>query len=254
MDLEKIGKFIAKCRKEKNLTQTQLADKLNMSDKSISKWETGKGMPDASIMLELCTYLDISVNELLSGEHLKEEQYHEKATENIINIAKESDKNKKIKNRIILVLIAVFILLLVILIINILYKNIMISMAYDSRLIECNIENNNIICSFNCSSLVTLYWQQINTNEETLLFINGKMMLENKIRSHYEAWDSMAQLNSGRSSHFKSQIIIEKNKDIIDCKEKIKVYYTNISFNKIKNANQNELQEIIKQSHLIAET
>ena len=77
MNQEKIGKFIAECRKEKNLTQVQLAEILNMSYKSISKWETGRGMPDSSIMLELCEALGISVNELLSGEHLIEEQYKE---------------------------------------------------------------------------------------------------------------------------------------------------------------------------------
>ena len=89
MNQEKIGKFIAKCRKDKNLTQSELADKLNISNKAISKWETGRGMPDASIMLELCTYLGITVNELLSGEKLEEREYKEKANENIINIAKE---------------------------------------------------------------------------------------------------------------------------------------------------------------------
>ena len=71
MNQEKIGKFIAKCRKDKNLTQGELADKLNISNKTISKWETGRGMPDASIMLELCEYLGITVNELLSGEKLE---------------------------------------------------------------------------------------------------------------------------------------------------------------------------------------
>ena len=103
MNQEKIGKFIAKCRKDKNLTQSELADKLNISNKAISKWETGRGMPDASIMLELCTYLGITVNELLSGEKLEEREYKEKANENIINIAKESEKNKKVKNKIIII-------------------------------------------------------------------------------------------------------------------------------------------------------
>lgn len=79
------------------------------------------------------------------------------------------------------------------------------------------------------------------------------MLLQNKIHSHFETWDSMAQLNSGETSNFNSGLIIDKNRDIIDCKERIKVYYTNVSFNKIKNANQNELQEIIEHSHLIAE-
>ncbi len=253
MNQEKIGKFIAECRKEKNLTQVQLAEKLNMSYKSISKWETGRGMPDSSIMLELCNYLGISVNELLSGEHLKEQEYQEKANENIISIARESDKNRKIKNRIIVVIVAIFLCLLLIFIINIAYKNIKTNIKYNDRLVECKIENDNIICSFNGSSLVTLYSQKVNTDKETLIFINGKMLLQNKIHSHFETWDSMAQLNSGENLRFKSEIIINKNTDIKNCKDKIKVYYTNVSFNKIKNASQNELEKIIEQSNLMAE-
>ena len=79
------------------------------------------------------------------------------------------------------------------------------------------------------------------------------MLLQNKVRSHFETWDSMAQLNDGKYTRLKSEIIINKNKDIVDCKEKIKIYYTNISFNKIKNASHDELKGIIENSHLIAE-
>ena len=68
MDQIKIGKFIAECRKNANLTQMQLSEKLGITDKAISKWERGISMPDTSIMLELCDILGISVNELLSGE------------------------------------------------------------------------------------------------------------------------------------------------------------------------------------------
>lgn len=67
MNQKEIGKFIAKCRKEKNLTQAQLAEKLGITDRAVSKWETGNSMPDSSIMLELCGILGITVNELLSG-------------------------------------------------------------------------------------------------------------------------------------------------------------------------------------------
>ena len=253
MNQEKIGKFIAECRKEKNLTQVQLAEKLNMSYKSISKWETGRGMPDSSIMLELCNYLGINVNELLSGEHLKEEQYQEKANENIINIAKESDKNRKNKNRIVAVVAVIFLCVLLMLFANIVYNNIETNVAYDDRLVECKFENDNIICTFNGSSLVTLSSQKVNTDDETLIFINGKMLLRNKINSHFETWDSMAQLNSGDNLHFNSTITINKNTDFTDYKEKIKVYYTNVSFNKIKNANESELNKIIEQSNLMAE-
>ena len=62
MDLEKIGRFIAECRKEKGITQAQLAEKINITDKAVSKWETGKGLPDVSIMIELCNILGINVN------------------------------------------------------------------------------------------------------------------------------------------------------------------------------------------------
>ena len=68
MNQIKIGKFIAECRKKNNLTQMQLAEKLNITDRAISKWENGKGMPDSSLMLDLCHELNISVNELLCGE------------------------------------------------------------------------------------------------------------------------------------------------------------------------------------------
>ena len=70
MDQAKIGRFIAECRKKSNLTQMQLAEKLSITDRAVSKWETGKTMPDTSIMLELCDILCISVNELLSGENI----------------------------------------------------------------------------------------------------------------------------------------------------------------------------------------
>ncbi len=90
----KIGTFIAEVRKEKGMTQKELAERLNISDKTVSKWETGKGMPDNSILLELCHVLDISVNELLSGERLSKDSYEGKAEENMMNLVKENQNNK----------------------------------------------------------------------------------------------------------------------------------------------------------------
>ena len=81
MDTIKIGKFIQEQRKLKNLTQLQLAIKIGVSEKTISKWECGKGMPDASLMLPLCKSLNISANELLSGEKLSNNEYKDKAEE-----------------------------------------------------------------------------------------------------------------------------------------------------------------------------
>ena len=85
-----IGEFIAKCRKGKKLTQAQLAERLNITDRAVSKWETGKSMPDSSIMLELCEILGITVNELLSGKKADMESYEKRADENLIVLKKES--------------------------------------------------------------------------------------------------------------------------------------------------------------------
>ena len=86
MDQIKIGKFIAEERKEKKYTQRELADKLSISDKTISKWERGNGFPEVSLLLPLCNELDITVNELLSGERLQEMDYKKKAEENMMNL------------------------------------------------------------------------------------------------------------------------------------------------------------------------
>ncbi len=86
MDLIKIGKFISEQRKNKGLSQVELADRLNISNKTISKWERGNGFPDVSLLLPLCEELDISVNELLSGQRLEATEYHERAEENLIEV------------------------------------------------------------------------------------------------------------------------------------------------------------------------
>ncbi|MBE5820088.1 MAG: helix-turn-helix transcriptional regulator [Clostridiales bacterium] len=95
MDQIKIGKFIAECRKKNNLTQMQLAEKLNITDRAISKWENGKGMPDSSIMLDLCKELKISVNELLSGEMIDMKNYDENAEKNLLEMLKQKEENDK---------------------------------------------------------------------------------------------------------------------------------------------------------------
>lgn len=89
------GQFIKECRKEKGLTQEQLAEKLSVSPKTVSKWECGNGLPDVSLMLPLCNELGISVNELLSGCRIANENYREKAEENLISALKERKENKK---------------------------------------------------------------------------------------------------------------------------------------------------------------
>ncbi len=95
MDLEKIGKFIAESRKAKNITQQELAEKLGVSDRTIGNWENGRNMPDVSLFKPLCSELDITLNDLLSGEKVQEKEEKEKFEENIVNTIDYS--NKKVK-------------------------------------------------------------------------------------------------------------------------------------------------------------
>ena len=95
MEQEKIGKFIATLRKEKNMTQMELANRIQVSDRTISKWERGRGLPELSLLVPLCEVLEISVNELLSGERLSKEVYQEHLEENILNTIEYSEKKIK---------------------------------------------------------------------------------------------------------------------------------------------------------------
>lgn len=96
MDQEKIGGFISTLRKEQGMTQQQLADAIGVSNKTISKWECGKGMPELALIVPLCHILQISINEFLSGEHLLEKGYTEKAEVNMMNLKR---KQRMMRNK-----------------------------------------------------------------------------------------------------------------------------------------------------------
>ena len=95
MDQVKIGKFIADCRRKANLTQMQLAEKLGITDRAISKWETGKSLPDSSIMLELCGTLGITVNDLLSGEVVTMDNYNKELENNLLEMVRQKEDADK---------------------------------------------------------------------------------------------------------------------------------------------------------------
>lgn len=95
MNQDKIGVFISELRKEQGLTQKELADKIGVSDKTISKWETCRGIPDMTYIESLCTSLGITMNELISGERLSDEAYSKKAEENIMTLMNENENNKR---------------------------------------------------------------------------------------------------------------------------------------------------------------
>ena len=95
MDQIKIGRFIAECRKKQSLTQIQLAEKLNITDRAVSKWETGRSLPDSSIMLQLCDILGITVNDLLYGEVITMDNYNKELEKNLLEMVKQKEEADK---------------------------------------------------------------------------------------------------------------------------------------------------------------
>ena len=108
MNQERIGKFIAKCRKDKKMTQQELAEKLGVTDKSIGNWENGRNMPDLSLFKPLCQELDITINDLMSGEIISKDKYQEKFEENIVNTIDYSTKKINKYNGMIGLILVVF--------------------------------------------------------------------------------------------------------------------------------------------------
>ena len=108
MNQEKIGKFIAKCRKDKKMTQSELAEKLGVTDKSIGNWENGRNMPDLSLFKPLCDVLGITINDLLSGEKISKDKYQERFEENIVNTIDYSTKRINNYSNVIGLLLVIF--------------------------------------------------------------------------------------------------------------------------------------------------
>ena len=152
MNQEKIGKFITTCRKEKNLTQEELAEKLNVSNKSVSRWENGKNMPDYSVLNDLCNILDININELLSGEKNNKE-----TIENLDMILKEYYKMKKQKERLKVLLIVGPVILFPLL--TIIFTVLVLNYEYDNRLHQTtNIKDYNDVIGTQAKGIYESKW------------------------------------------------------------------------------------------------
>ena len=119
MDQEKIGKFILELRKDKKMTQQELADKIGVTDRAISKWENGRCMPDISLMKPLCEILDITLNELISGEKIDKKEYQKKSDENIFKTIKYTNKKTNFFKKFLICLISVFLILILMFIIDV---------------------------------------------------------------------------------------------------------------------------------------
>lgn len=111
MNQKRIGEFISKLRKEKEMTQVELANHLGVTDRAISKWENGRGLPDLSLIRELCDILGISINELLNGEKIKKEEYKKVSDNNLINTLEYGKQELKKRNKVSILIISIVMLI-----------------------------------------------------------------------------------------------------------------------------------------------
>ena len=180
MDLIKIGKYIAFKRKEQGLTQKQLAEKLNMSDKSVSKWERGICLPDVSVYLELCKILGISINEFLAGEDIPKETIEQKAEENIIQITKDNKNKQKYLKKIIRLLIVMLVVFIFITSIFV-YKKLTQPQNYIEPYLEKSTEMQTANMLSNHSGNILLFHYNSKKNYDSLTMYLTQYQKDKKI-------------------------------------------------------------------------
>ena len=242
MDQDKIGKFITELRKEKKLTQQELANKLGVTDRAISNWENGRRLPDYSLIKDLCQELDITINELLSGERINKDNYQDKLEENIVNLAIDSKKsNQKIK----IILISILILLIIFLLYRGYYAYYKIDVKYDSRLQKCEINEQQLIYKiYGTTTYETRYLERKIDNIRYFVF-HDKVTVYNYKHSKWEIKESYANLVNQSNDAYKTTL----EKDLNIDNEKIIVYYTDKSLKKLEKMSDIEFLKELKKSY-----
>lgn len=250
MDQEKIGKFIAERRKECHLTQEELAEKLNVNSRSISRWENGKCMPDMSMYNSICEVLGISINEFLSGEKLKKDEYQDKFEKNMIDIV----GNVELKNKTIrifnLVILFVVVFIMSVIVFNFLLDHVYIKQNYDKRTMNVTFENHSLkVTTPVLGNTKYVYFEHEN---ECLVFVTyyenlGTIISRNEKFDEFTGYDLSE--NTYTNDLYVSDSCLKKRK---------KVYYTKQSLsiiNKIYKSNDiNKLDKVISKSNLLYET
>ena len=243
MNQEKIGKFILECRKKQKMTQQELAEKLGVTDRAVSNWENGKNMPDLSIFKLLCDELNISINELMSGEELDDSRYIKKLEENIITMVNniEIKKKRKIKWALIILLIGVIFGWFF-------YNFYLIDIRYDSRVSGCDIENNILHIYVKGQSVWNTDFVIKEIDNEDIYLVHSTINIYNKRRSNWDYSQSMAKLLNDEEIIYGSFHYLELDN------KKVKVYYTDERISKLERINdKDEIKEIIKNSYLMCQ-
>lgn len=260
MDQKKIGSFIAKLRKAKQMTQEELAEKLGVNSRSVSRWETGTCMPDLSLFKPLSTELEVSVNELLSGERIEKEKYQEKFEENVVNVVSDVKKKNRLSNIIVMVLLGILVFFTVWFWGSVFCENVYFTQSYNAEKMIVmekgpgdEITDGDLWFNTNGYSvgkfhyLITTYTD--NNEKIGVIFLTQKKNIRDILNdrnrfSNDENIDLTYKEKTGGSVMFISRSNIP---------EHYKVYYTKTSFQKIAKANEKELMKIIKKSNLMFE-
>ncbi len=257
MNQEKIGKFIAKSRKDKKMTQEQLADILGVTSKSISRWERGICMPDLSLYEKLCNTLGITINELLSGENLKKDEYQETFEKNIISVVDKVDKKNRIPNTLKKLALTIIFVIDAILIGYIMYANIEFTANFDKSTMSATIETTGLVTSsgtqkaqalkFNYSVYgIPKYLITENKNtKEKIIFITLKETLENRNDVKKNNPDNNV---TDLTKKFTNSDTLE-----LEPNTSYKIYYTKEPFKNISDASNKSLDKIIKKSYFLTE-
>lgn len=254
MEQEKIGRFIASLRKEKKLTQMQLAEKLNITDRAVSKWERGKSMPDISIMIELCSILGISVNELLIGERIEKEEMINATDINLVKALTVVEKREKLLKKNTKIICAVSAIIVIIIFIGyLIYNNAEIILDYNSTLVSCNIEDRTLVYKEYRRIAGTPYKIiDDKDNNITYIFFQSKDFFKNYIRNYNDIYELIGYASISENDNY-SYIKMDLDEDIDLENNKIQIYYTktNMSFN--KEYKLKDLSKLLKNATLILE-
>ena len=243
MNQEKIGKFIAKCRKEKKLTQVELANKLGCSDKSVSKWENGICMPELSLFNSLCEILGITVNDLMSGEKVDNKDYINVLEENIVNIMSETESRNK-RKRIMGYVIGSFCLL--ILVVGYLFYNYYEKdIYYDNNMMKCSINNNSLVFESFGQSVINYKYTVKDIDGKKIYFFHGTVNLYNKRHSNWEYSKSLSNVLEGKEPFGSRHTLDISSGDIIE------VYYTNLKIDKLNKLSIEQVKSTLDSSYLI---
>ncbi len=245
MNQEKIGKFIAENRKKKKLKQSELAEILGVTDRSVSNWENGKCMPDLSLFKPLCQELEITINELMSGEKVSKEEYQNKLEENIIELT--INNKKKISKKIKILISTIVLLITILLLSTIIYNTIEIDVSYDKNLMKCHIENNTLTYEVIGNSLLNTKYIEKEIDDRKIYIFHSTINIYNKRHSNYEYGKSLSKIVEGKEIPFGSYWEINLN-------EQMEVYYSDKPLSKIKKLNDKELKKEIKNLHPMCNT